>query len=65
MICKIYRRTTVILLRQGGDNRSDMSQFWGPAVGILTKDSSEKSSAPNMPKLPPSGLTLNDAQCQD
>ena len=66
MIFKIYTATTM--------NLSDItSPRWGylirfdqilGLVGILTKDSSEKSNAPHMPRVPPppaSGLTLIDA----
>ena len=35
-----------------GDIWSDLTKFWGPTVGILTKNSSEKSKAPNMPGVP-------------
>ena len=31
-------------------------------MGILTKNSLEKSNAPHMPGVPPSGLTLIDAK---
>ena len=38
---------------------SDLTKFWGPTVGNLTKNSSEKSNAPHIPGvLPPSGFTL-------
>ena len=36
-------------------------QILGPTVGILTKNSCEKSNAPHMPEVPPSALTLIDA----
>ena len=39
---------------------SDLTKFWGPTVGILTKNSSEKSNAPHMPEVPPPlGLTID------
>ena len=39
-----------------------MGHFCGPRVGILTKNSSEKSNAQSIPGIPtPSGLTLIDA----
>ena len=48
---------------QGGYILSDLTKFWGSTVGILTKNSSEKSNAPHMPGVPtPSSITLIDAE---
>ena len=42
-----------------GDIWSDLTKFWGPTVGILTKTSSEKSNAPHMPGVSPLGLNID------
>ena len=46
------------LLAQGGDIWSDLTHFLGPKAGILAKNSFEKSNAPHIPGITPSGLTL-------
>ena len=46
-----------------GDIWSDLTKFWGPMVWILTKNSSEKWKAPQMPGVPPPPLGLNIDRC--
>ena len=45
--------TLGILLPQCGNIWSDLTQFWGPTVRILAKNSSEQSNSPHMPGVPP------------
>ena len=42
-----------------GDIWSDLTKFWDPTVGILTKNSSEKSNAPHIPGVLPLGLNID------
>ena len=44
---------------QGGDIWSGLTKFWGPMVGILTKNSPEKSNALHMPRVPSLGLNID------
>ena len=57
----IYTKTLLFTTHfQGGEIWSDLAKFWGPTVGILTKNSSEKSNAPHMPRVfPPLGLNID------
>ena len=47
---------------EGGGYLFYLTKFWDPMVGILTKNSSEKSNAPHMPGVPPP-LGLNIDRC--
>ena len=58
-IVRIVENITELAFRKNikrwkvGDIWSDLTIFWGPTVGILTKNYSEKSNAKHMPGIPP------------
>ena len=61
LLLYIYTKTLLLTAHfQGGDIWSDLTKFWGPTVGILTKILL-KSQMPHICPGCPSGLTLIDA----